>query len=75
MFSIWPGLLHRNEITELKASRLAKWTCIKGVGEWVGTHLSFELVEGNKQSLTKSRPELQDQIEQQKNFDKGTLLI
>src|SRR5688500_16963055 len=60
------------KITELKPSRLVKWTCIKGEKEWVGTHLSFELVEGNKQSLSNSRPELQGQIEQQKNFDKGS---
>jgi len=61
------------KITELKPSRLVKWTCLKGEGEWVGTHLSFELAEGNKQSLSNSRPELQGQIEQQRNFDKGTL--
>ena len=63
------------KITELKSSRLVKWTCLKGENEWVGTHLTFELIEGNKQSLTESRPELQGQIEQQKNFDTGTLLI
>jgi uncharacterized protein YndB with AHSA1/START domain len=63
------------KITELKPSRLVKWTCLAGTEEWVGTHLSFELVEGNKQSLSNSRPELQGQIEQQGNFDKGTLLI
>ncbi len=74
-FPFGPDYFKEMKITELKPSRLVKWTCIKGEGEWVGTHLSFELVEGNKQSLTKSRPELQGQIEQQKNFDKGTLLI
>ncbi len=63
------------KITQLKPSRLVKWTCLKGEEEWVGTHLSFELIEGNKESLSKSRPELQGQIEQQKNFDKSTLLI
>jgi len=74
-FPFGPNYFIEMKITELEPFRLVKWTCIKGVGEWVGTHLSFELVEGNKQSLTKSRPELQDQIEQRKNFDKGTLLI
>ena len=74
-FPFGPDYFKEMKITELKPSRLVKWTCIKGEEEWVGTHLSFELIEGNKQSLTKSRPELQGQIEQQKNFDKGTLLI
>lgn len=74
-FPFGPDYFKEMKITELKPSMLVKWTCLKGEGEWVGTHLSFELVEGNKQSLTKSRPELQGQIEQQGNLDKGTLLI
>jgi uncharacterized protein YndB with AHSA1/START domain len=74
-FPFGPDYFKEMKITELEPSRLVKWTCLKGEGEWVGTHLSFELIEGTKQSLTKSRPELQGQIEQQKNFDKGTLLI
>ena len=63
------------KIEELKPSRLVKWICLKGVEEWVGTHLSFELVEGNKQTLSNSRYELQGQIEQQGNFAVDTLLI
>jgi uncharacterized protein YndB with AHSA1/START domain len=74
-FPFGPDYFKEMKITELKPSRLVKWTCIKGDEEWIGTHLSFELVEGTKQSLTKSRPELQGQIELQKNLDKGTLLI
>jgi uncharacterized protein YndB with AHSA1/START domain len=74
-FPFGPNYFVEMKITELKTSRLVKWTCIKGVGEWVGTHLSFELIEGDKQMLTKLRPELQDQIDHQKNFDKGALLI
>jgi uncharacterized protein YndB with AHSA1/START domain len=70
-----PNYFKEMKITELKPAQLVKWTCLKGDREWVGTHLSFELVGGDRQSLTKSRPELQGQIEQQKNFDQGTLLI
>jgi uncharacterized protein YndB with AHSA1/START domain len=74
-FPFGPDYFKEMKITELKPSRLVKWTCLTGEGEWVGTHLSFELIEGNKQSLLNSRPEMQGQIEQQKNFDKATLLI
>jgi uncharacterized protein YndB with AHSA1/START domain len=74
-FQFGPDYFKEMKITELKHSKLVKWTCIKGAGEWVGTNISFELLEGNKQSLTKSRSELLDQIKQQKHFDKGTLLI
>jgi len=74
-FPFGPDYFKEMKITELKPSKLVKWTCLKGDEEWVGTHLSFELVGGDKQLLTKSRPELQGQIEQQKNFAQGTLLI
>lgn len=74
-FPFGPKYHKEMKIVELKPSRLVKWICLKGEGEWVGTHLSFELVEGNKQSLSDSRPELLGQIEQQRNFDKVTLLI
>jgi uncharacterized protein YndB with AHSA1/START domain len=74
-FPFGPDYSKEMKITELEPSRLVKWTCLKGAAEWVGTHLSFELIEGTKQSLSSSRPELQGQLEQQKNFDKGTLLI
>jgi uncharacterized protein YndB with AHSA1/START domain len=74
-FPFGPDYFKEMKITELKPSRLVKWTCLKGEDEWVGTHLSFELVEGNTQSLSNSRTELEGQIEQQGNFDKGTLLI
>jgi len=74
-FPFGPEYFKEMKITELKPSGLVKWTCIAGAGEWIGTHFSFELVEGNKQSLSNSRSELQGQIEEQRNFDKGTLLI
>jgi uncharacterized protein YndB with AHSA1/START domain len=74
-FPFGPDYFKEMKITELKPSKLVKWTCLAGDDEWVGTHLSFELVEGNKQLLLDSHPELQGQIEMQGDFEKATLLI
>ncbi len=63
------------KIAELEPSKQVKWTCIKGADEWIGTALSFELQPGDGQALANSRPEARDQIEQQRNGGKETLLI
>ena len=62
------------KITELKPYELVKWNCIKGADEWIGTNISFRLLTGDKGNLLNSHPEIQGQIEQQKN-DNSTLLI
>lgn len=74
-FPFGPEYFKEMKITALKPSSQVKWICIKGAEEWVGTTLSFELLPGDKETLSNSRPELGDQIQQQRNFDKGTLLI
>lgn len=74
-FGFGPDYFKEMKITELKPSGLVKWICITGADEWVGTTISFELQPGDKKNLVNSHPEVQGQIQQQRNFDKGTLLI
>jgi len=74
-FGFGPEYFKEMKITELKPSHQVKWICIAGAGEWIGTTISFELQPGDKEPLLNSHPELKDQIQQQRNGHKGTLLI
>lgn len=62
------------KITKLKSSELIQWNCIAGAGEWIGTNISFKLLEGDKNSILNSHPEMQGQMEQQTS-DKNVLLL
>jgi uncharacterized protein YndB with AHSA1/START domain len=73
-FPFGPTYFKEMEITELSPSNQLQWRCVKGCDEWVGTTISFELQAGDKESLSKSRYELSDQIEQLP-YDHGTLVI
>ena len=74
-FAFGPDYFKEMKIAELKPSRQVKWICIAGAGEWIGTSISFELQAGDKKPLLDSHPEMKDQVQQQSNADKGTLLI
>jgi uncharacterized protein YndB with AHSA1/START domain len=74
-FPFGPGYHKEMKIVELRPSELVKWNCIAGADEWMGTNISFSIQAGDKNSLLNSRPELQGQIEQQDDFDKGALLV
>ena len=74
-FGFGPEYFKEMKITELKPSRLVEWICITGADEWIGTTISFELQPGDKGTLLNSHPELQGQIQQQKNSNNVTLLI
>jgi len=63
------------KIIELKPSELVKWNCIAGVDEWIGTSLSFKLESVDNRTLLNSHPEIGGQLQQQRDFDKGTVLI
>jgi len=73
-FPFGPTYFKEMRITNLEPSKQLNWTCITGCDEWVGTTLSFELLPGSKDTLSRSRPELSDQIQQQTHAD-GTLLV
>ena len=74
-FPFGPKYHKEMKIVELIPSRLVKWQCIAGTGEWVGTTLTFSIQSVDKGSMLNSYPEIQGQEEQQGNFDEGTLLI
>jgi len=74
-FPFGPNYHKEMKITELKLDQQVKWNCIAGADEWVGTTLTFTLRSGDKRSLQRDRYELGGQLEQQGDFEKGTLLI
>ena len=45
-FAFGPSYFKEMKIVELKPSRMVKWICISGAGEWIGTTISFELKWG-----------------------------
>ena len=73
-FPFGPNYHKEMKILELKPDELVKWNCIAGDAEWIGTTLTFMLREGDKRSLKNDRYELGGQLEQQRDFEKGTLL-
>jgi len=74
-FGFGPEYFKEMKITALKPFQQVTWFCIKGAEEWIGTTISFELRSGEKESMLNSHAELKDQLEQQQNDNKGTLLI
>jgi uncharacterized protein YndB with AHSA1/START domain len=74
-FPFGPNYHKEMRIVELKPNGQVQWNCIAGDDEWIGTTITFTLKEGDKGSLQKDRYELGGQLEQQGEFEKGTLLI
>jgi len=74
-FGFGQGYFKEMKITDLQPSKRVNWLCITGADEWRGTTISFELQAADKGTLLSSHSELADQIYQQRNGDKGTLLI
>ncbi len=73
-FPFGPRYFKEMKISALKPLEEVKWDCIMGADEWIGTNISFRLEAGDLASLSKSHPEMGDQVQQLKNTDKGTLL-
>jgi len=73
-FPFGPNYFKEMKIITLKPQQV-EWICIKGADEWIDTTISFKLHPGSKAALLNSHPELQGQLEQQKDFDNGALLV
>ncbi len=56
-------------IIELAPDEFVKWHCLKGDKEWIGTSLTFKLVQPNESAMVTAHPEVKGQLEQ------GTLAI
>ena len=74
-FAFGPSYFKEMKIVELKPFRQVTWICISGAEEWIGTTISFELQAGDKETLLNSHPEMNDQIHQQKEGGKVSVLI
>jgi uncharacterized protein YndB with AHSA1/START domain len=74
-FGFGPDYFKEMIITGLEPSKTVDWHCVKGADEWVGTTISFELHPGDPQTLSKSHPELADQIQQQNGSAQDTLVV
>ncbi|HET6254483.1 MAG TPA: SRPBCC domain-containing protein [Puia sp.] len=73
-FPFGPNYHKEMKILELQQNERVRWNCIAGDAEWIGTTLTFMLQEGDMHSLKYDRYELGGQLEQQSDFQKGTLL-
>lgn len=73
-FSFGPGYFKEMRVMELTPCELVKWDCISGATEWIGTTISFKLLNGDKKTFSVSHPQMSGQLEQQRG-DEGTLLI
>lgn len=73
-FGFGPKYFKEMKVIELKSPLRVKWVCVTGADEWVGTSVSFELHEGDKQTLLTSHAEMADQIAQQ-IADRGTVIV
>ena len=74
-FPFGPEYFKEMKITELKPSQLVRWICITGAEEWIGTTISFELRSADQENMLDSHSELKDQIQQQGDNNKMTVLI
>ena len=75
IFPFGPKYRKEMKIVELKPDEQVKWNCIAGADQWIGTTLTFTLQGGDTRSLQNDHYELGGQLEQQGDFEKGTLLI
>lgn len=55
------------KVTAQQPFERVAWICIAGAQEWIGTTLSFELNEGNQHTILNMYPEIQGQLQQNKN--------
>lgn len=74
-FGFGPDYFKEMKITELKPLQQVIWFCISGAEEWVGTTISFELKPLDQSNILNSHTEIKDQLQQQRNNGKRTLLI
>ena len=75
MFPFGPTYHKEMKIEKLSPSKQVKWNCIAGAEEWVGTSLSFTIHQEDNKSMLNSHPEILGQLQQQKDFEKGALLV
>jgi uncharacterized protein YndB with AHSA1/START domain len=71
------GPLYHKEmrILELKGPSHVKWRCIAGAEEWIDTTLSFKIHTTGNKTILNSYPEIMGQLQQEKDFEEGVLLI
>jgi uncharacterized protein YndB with AHSA1/START domain len=74
-FAFGPDYFKEMKITELEPAKQVKWTCVTGADEWIGTNIVFKLQPGDKEPLLRAHPEMEDQIQQERSVNKGTLSI
>jgi uncharacterized protein YndB with AHSA1/START domain len=63
------------EIVELMQDELVKWLCLEGDKEWIGTSLTFKLVQRGEPALIAAHPEVKGQLAQGTSVVKTVLLF
>ena len=74
-FSFGPVYSKVMKIVILEPFALVKWDCVDGAEEWIGTSISFQLHEGNREYMLQSHPEATGQIQQQNSEYQTTLVV
>ena len=74
-FPFGPTYHKEMKIEKLSPAKQVKWKCIAGVEEWIGTSLSFTIHPENNKTIMDSHPEIMGQLQQQKDFEKGAILV
>jgi hypothetical protein len=74
-FPFGPDYFKEMKILQLSHAEQVKWLCVAGTGEWIGTTLSFKLYAVDKDALLQSHSEIIGQLQQQRNFTNGALLV
>lgn len=68
------GYVKKMEIQTLVPYSFLKWQCIEGDVEWIGTTITFSLIQRGEEELLDAYPEVAGQAEQSLS-DSKTLLI
>jgi len=74
-FTFGAGYFKEMKIVSVAPDAKVEWLCMEGATEWVGTSIIFELSQESFSMLSKSNPELEDQLEQSECKGEGTLLV
>ncbi len=65
----------RMQIVALTTDEFVKWHCLEGDKEWIGTSLTFKLVQRNEFELIEVHPEVKGQLEQGASAVKTLLMF
>lgn len=73
-FAFESGYVKKMKVAELRPGEFVKWICIQGDQEWIGTTITFSLLQREAPLLIAGHPEISGQADQN-HVDVKTLLM